>query len=227
MRAIRNMLKRLRTDQSGLSMAELLVAGILTVIVFAVMGTMFMQVAKLTTTSNQVAGSNKNATNAANGITSVVRVATNVARLNNPAPLLAIEAGSNKTTLIVYSLSNTSPTVPAPTKVTFSYDSANARITETRCTGTLSGSYYSNFTTCTPFRVIGNDIAYTAAEQLFTYRDVNGVIIPMSGNLTDTQRALVASIVVTVRVLPTAPGSRVSVVTNTVVLRNIGLDTGT
>ena len=45
MRAIRNALKRLRSDQSGLSMAELLVAGILTVIVFAVIGTMFIQVA--------------------------------------------------------------------------------------------------------------------------------------------------------------------------------------
>lgn len=227
MRAIRNTLKRLRSDQSGLSMAELLVAGILTVIVFAVIGTMFVQVAKLTTVSNQVAGSNKNATNAANGITSVVRVATNVARLNNPIPLLAIEAGSNKTTLIVYSLSNTSPTVPAPTKVTFTFDSANSRITETRCTGTLSGSYYSNFTTCSAARIIANDVAYTSSEQLFTYKDVNNATIAMSGNLTDSQRAQVASIEVTVRVLPTTPGSRVSLVTNTVVLRNIGLDTGT
>ena len=45
---IRSQLRRLRSDDSGLSLVELLVSGLLTVAILAMIGNMFIQTAKIT-----------------------------------------------------------------------------------------------------------------------------------------------------------------------------------
>jgi len=225
---MRALIRRLRADQSGLSLAEVLVAVLLTALLFVMVGAMFVQVTNLTTAASQTRESNGNASNIANEINSVVRVATNLAKLNSAIPDPAVVDGT-RSSLTIYSLADTSATTPAPTKVTFTLDAAG-KVTEARCTGSLSGAYYT-FGSCTASssRVIGVGVLAPTGttDQLFTYRDVNGApIIIGTSSLTAAQRTTVASITVTVRTQPANSTTRPVIVSNTVVLRNIGLDTG-
>lgn len=226
---MRALWKRLRSEQSGLSFTEVMVAMLLTLVLFAMVGGMFVQVAKLTTAAGQTRDSNGNASNIANEVNSVVRVATNLAKLNSTVPDTAVVDGT-RSSLTVYSLVDTSATAPAPTKVTITLDAAG-KVTETRCTGSLSGNYFTfGSCTATSTRVLGIGVLAPTGvtDQLFTYRDVNDApIVIGTASLTAAQRALVSSITVTVRTQPANSTTRPVIVSNTVVLRNIGLDTGT
>jgi Tfp pilus assembly protein PilW len=225
---MRALVRRMRREDAGISMAELLVSSMLTVVVMALVGTMFVQVTRITTASNETQDYNGLASNAANELSAVLRVATTLAKSNVATPDPAIVAGT-RSSLTIYTLSNTSATNPAPAKVTFTLD-ATEKITETRCTGVASGGFWT-FTSCasTSSRSFGMGILLptSTSNQLFTYRDVNGdPILIGTGSLTAAQRAQVASITVTIRVKTVDSSTGAVLVSNTVVLRNLGLDSG-
>jgi hypothetical protein len=217
---------RIRRDDSGLSLAEVLVSAMLTLGILIMVGTMFVQTTRITTASNQTRNSNGVASNVANAVTSVIRVSTTLAKANTATPDPAVVT-AGRSTLTVYSLSNTDPQNPAPVRVSFTLDT-NGRITETRCVGKASSIYWT-FGTCasTSTRVLGDGLLDMAdgASPLFIYRDVNRVVLdPGTGTLNAANRAKVASIEVVVTAQ--APGSETEpvVLRNTVVLRNLGLD---
>jgi Tfp pilus assembly protein PilW len=219
-------LRRLRRDESGLSMAELLVAALLTSIVMVMVTSFFIQTAKLTTAAAQTRQSTGIAANVANDITSVVRMATTLAKSSSEIPDAAIVAGT-RSSLTIYSYANTSATDPAPIKVTFTLDASGA-VTETRCTGTSSSGFWT-FGTCatTSTRTLGTGILAPTgvSDQLFTYRDGSGTVMSIgTGSLSATQRAEVSSILIQVRTQTGASGD-VIWVKNSVVLRNLGLET--
>lgn len=230
MQAVSRRLRRLRDDSSGLSLVELLVSLGLSVMIMVMVASMFIQVTRITTASNQTHNSNGVAANVANELSAVLRVATTLAKNNVATPDPAIVTGT-RSSVTMYSLSNTSATNPAPVRVTFTL-SAAGRVTEDRCVGVASGAYWT-FGSCssTSSRILGDGILAPTGvgNQLFTYLDVNGAsLVPGSGglgSLTAAQRALVAKIIVIVRAQ--APGSETDavLVTNTVVLRNLGLET--
>jgi Tfp pilus assembly protein PilW len=226
MRGVNRRLRALRDDASGLSLVELLVSLGLSLLMLIMVATMFIQVTKITKASNQTHNSNGVAANVANELSAVLRVATTLAKLNVATPDPAIVAGT-RSSVTIYSLSNTSATNPAPVRVTFTL-SAAGRVTEDRCIGVASGAYWT-FGSCasTSTRILGDGIIAPSGvtNQLFTYLDVNNnPILIGTGSLTAAQRALVAKIVVIVRAQ--APGSETDpvLVKNTVVLRNLGLE---
>jgi Tfp pilus assembly protein PilW len=215
-------MRQLREDQSGVSLTELLVASVLTMAIVAMVATMFVQTTRITTTSLQTTGANSNASNVANEVTAVLRVATNLAR-SGTTPLPAIASGG-ASSLQLYSLSNTSPTSPAPVRVTFTL--ASGTVTETRCTGTSSGGFWS-FTTCasSQTRTLGTGVqSGTGIAPLFSYLDAGGDAITVSGSLSDEQRANVASVTVAVTTRVQQSTAAPVIITNTVSLRNLGLD---
>jgi Tfp pilus assembly protein PilW len=220
-------LRRVREDERGLSLTELLITSLLTMVVMALIGSFFIETARLTTVAAQSRETTGVAANIANSLTSVVRMATTLAKSSSEIPDPAIVAGT-RSSLTIYSYTNTSATDPAPVRVTFTLD-ATGKLTETRCTGTSSSGFWS-FSSCasTSTRTLGQGVLAPTgtSDQLFTYRDGSGT--PMligTGSLSAAQRADVSSILIQVRVK--APGSNVDpvVVTNTVVLRNLGLET--
>jgi Tfp pilus assembly protein PilW len=237
--AINERLKRLREDQSGLSFAEILVAVMLSMLILVMVTSFFIQVGKITTNSGQQRDANRNAANISNELTSVLRVASTLPKLNTATADPAIVDGT-RSSLTVYALSNTVATKPAPVKITFTLD-ATGKVTETRCTGTASGNYYT-FASCvtSTTRTLGTNVLAPATPtgttvqnlvdsgQLFTYLDVNGNPFTIgTGSLSATQRATVAKIIVTVRTQATGSTAKPVVVSSVIVLRNIGLDTGT
>ena len=231
MRRIARRVTRLRDEQSGLSMTELLVAAMLTTVMLALVGTMFVQITRLTTAANQGRTSNGVAADMSNSITSVLRVAATRPVTGSVIPEAAIVAGT-RSSLTLYSYSNTdgnNPLAVKMAKITYTLNASGA-LTETRCTGVLTGGFWY-FSTCTPSttRTLGTGLLAPTGvtDQLFTYRDGNGdPYVIGTGSLSDTQRASVGSITVTVRVRAEGTTSDPVIISSTVVLRNLGLDTG-
>lgn len=220
--------RRLRDDQSGLSMAELLIAMMLTSIILLMVGSFFIQTTKLTAQAAQLRESTGSAANIANGITSVLGVATTLAKAGSEIPDPAVVAGT-RSSVTVYSYANTSATDPAPVKVTFTLDAAGT-VTETRCTGTKSAGFWT-FGSCaaSSTRTLGAGVLAPTgtSDQLFTYRNGSGTAYAIgTGSLTAAQRAEVSSIVVTLRVQSDGSSTEPVLIRNTVVLRNLGLETG-
>jgi type II secretory pathway pseudopilin PulG len=231
MRRLHTRLVRLREDESGLSMTELLVSAILTSIMLAMIGTMFVQTTRLTTAASQTHNSNAVAASMSNGVTAVLRTATTLAKSGSEIPDPAIVSGSREA-LSIYAFSNTSFSSPAPTKITYSITDSDLdgflELTETRCTGVASGGFWT-FGGCaaTTKRSFGEGLQNSVSDTLFSYHDAGGAPIVIGTTaLTAEQRKVVGSIIVTVRVK--APGSTNDpvVITSKVVLRNLGLDTG-
>jgi Tfp pilus assembly protein PilW len=217
---------RLRGDDSGLSLVELLVSGLLTVVMLVMVSTMFIQTAKITANSTQTTNSANDASNIANELTSVLRVATTLAKSGQAVPDPAIVSGSRES-VTIYSLSNTTASNPSPVRVTFTVGT-DRKVTESRCTSTASSGFWV-FGSCTvTTRNLGGNVVPSTgtSDQLFTYYTATGSpIVIGAGNLTAAQRATVASIRVYVSCKAAGSDTKQVVISNKVVLGNIGLDT--
>jgi Tfp pilus assembly protein PilW len=229
---IRRISRRLRSEDAGLSLAELLVSALMSLLILAMIGTFFIQTAKLTANSTQTTNSSNDAANIANEITSVIRVATTIPKSGAPTPDAAIVTGK-KDSLVIYSLSNTDPATLAPVKVTFEIadpkGDGSRTLKETRCVATSSAGFW-NFGGCTPkVRYLGNNLMPItgASDQLFTYLNATGGVIPFdaaTGKIADANLSKVASIVVLVSVRSNGSRTQQVVISNKVVLGNLGLE---
>jgi len=223
--------RRLRgASDDGMSLVELIVVMMVSGVVLAIVGTMFVNVALVTSNANATTTRSSIAANVMNEMSKVIRTSSNNAVAGDDDPDPAIVSGTAKA-LTVYSYVDTSATAPAPTKVTFRVD-ANGNVFEDRVAGSVSGSFYV-FTGATTTRPLGGPIISTS---LFTYLDsANAVVTPGATGLTLAQRNTVASIKVTVTVAnsvtyrtnsPGAPGNSPIVIENTIGMPNLLL-TGT
>lgn len=225
---IRRALRRLRSEDAGLSLAELLVSGLLTIVIMAMVGSMFVQTAKITIASTHTTASNNVASNIANELTSSIRVATTLAKSGQILPDPAV-AEASREKLVIYSLSNTSASNPAPVRITVTVK-ADRTVNVERCTAVESGGFWT-FGSCGSLenRNLGGALtAVSGTDQLFTYyTSSNTVLNPGAGSLSATDRAKIAKIKVYVSVQATAGSStKPAVISNLVVLGNLGLDTG-
>jgi hypothetical protein len=187
---------------------------------------MFIQTAQITADSTQTSNSSSDATNIANAVTSVVRVATTLAKSGQAIPDPAIVSGSRES-LTIYSLSDTDASNPSPVRVTFTIGT-DRRLVESRCKSTASGGFWTfGGCTVTSRNIGGNVQALTGtSDQLFTYYTSTGApILIGAGNLTAAQRATVTSIRIYVSVKADGSNTKQVVISNKVVLGNIGLDT--
>ena len=182
-----------------MSLSELIVVMMVTGIVLAAVGTFFVNIAIVTTNANAATSRTNVAANVMNEMSKVIRTSSNnaVAASDDPDPAIV---SATPSALTVYSYVDTSPTAPAPSKVTFRVDS-NGIVFEDRVKGTLSGSYYV-FTGATTTRNLGGPIL---PASLFTYLDTaNAVITPGAAGLTLDQRNTVASIKVVITIANTS-----------------------
>jgi Tfp pilus assembly protein PilW len=231
---IRRTLRRIREDESGLSLAELLVSGLLTIAIMAMIGTMFIQTAKITANSTQTSKSNNIAANIANEVTSVIRVATTNARAGATLPDAAIVSGTRES-LQLYALSNTNATTPSPSRITFTVVPGSGTVetrsvTEEICTATASGGFWV-FSTCGSIvnRNLGGAVQPLTgvSDQFFTYyTDTAGTapILIGTGSLSAAQCRTVASIRIYVSVKASGSQTKTTVINNLVVLGNLGLE---
>lgn len=224
---MRAILRRLRRDDSGLSLTELLVSTMLTLLVLIMVGNMFISATRITLASNQTRTSNDVATNIVNEVSSVLRFSTDLIKADDSIDFAVNAATTKKVTVYsLYAIYNTSGSTPAPSKITFELvrlpGTTVDSVTETRCPGTLSGTVWTFSTTCTT-RNLGTGVVPDSTP-LFSYLDANGNAIVTGSGLSSGDRDKVASIIVTVRSQAEKAKTPFVVITNTVVLRNLGLD---
>src|SRR5665647_2329800 len=101
-----------------MSLTELIVAMMVTGIVLAIVGTMFVNVAKVTSNSNKTTTRSNTASNIMSAISTVIRPAVDNAvsgAADDPAVVSATPLS-----LTIYSLVNTNAVSPQPTKVAYS-----------------------------------------------------------------------------------------------------------
>jgi Tfp pilus assembly protein PilW len=207
--------------EDGMSLMELIVGMMVSVVLLAIVGAMFFNVVKVTSNANATTTRSSTAANIINEIGTVLRPAVThpIASSSDDDP--AIVSGT-PLALTLYSLVDANALTPAPTKVTFTIDSTGT-VVESRVAATASGNYWV-FTATPTIRKLGGPVqSLTGTNALFVYRDdVGTVITPGGSGLTLTQRASVATIQVTVNIAnsPTT-GSDPVIVTNTFGLPNV------
>lgn len=206
--------------EDGLSLTELLVAAMLSVLVLALSAGIFAQTVRLTQASNTTQNSTRLASTAANALTQTIRMAVQL-EVSGASPAPPVVAGTSSS-LTIYSASDTSATAPAPSRYTYSV-TAEGTLVETRCTGTASGTTWT-FATCasTTTRSIGPGLASgTGVTPLFQYYSGSTLVDPGTGSLTDAQRASIDSITVTVTAGSSTNASQRVVVSSPVSMLNL------
>lgn len=208
-------------SEAGLSLVEIIVAMMLTGILMTIVGSLVINVAKITSNSGSTALRSSVAANVMDEVSKVVRPASNN-DTGGTDPDPAVVSGTISG-LTVISYVDANPVSPAPTKVTFRLD-AKSNLVEDRIAGTLSATGYWTFTGTTTTRTIGGPVsALTGNDALFVYLDDNGqVLTPGTTGLSLTQRQSIASIRVTIRIENAlTSGSDPIIITNTVGMPNV------
>jgi prepilin-type N-terminal cleavage/methylation domain-containing protein len=214
-------LRRRLSAESGLSLIEMLVAMMLSGILLAMVGTLFVTIARSTTTSNLSREASTVAGNAANAMSKSIRFAVQN-RVQGQLALDPAVVAATPTTLTIYTLAETQPGSPAPTMVRFRV--SGTQLLEERWPATDTGGFWT-FAGGAPtgVRPLGAAIVASAGQPLFRYLDSAGAeLVPGAGGLTAGQRADVTSITVVVRARSASSSDApVAVVENTVGMPNL------
>jgi len=215
-------LRRLRDDEDGMSITELVVTMFVTGILLAIVASMFLNVARVTANSNASNQRTSVAANVMEGITKVIRTAANneIAGGNSDPAIVAATANA----LTIYSYVDTSAVSPAPTKVSYRVD-ASGNVIEDRVAGSKSGGYWA-FTAAATSRTLGGPVqTLGGTDALFVYLDGKSkVITPADAGLTLSERISIASVRVNVRILNAlSTGADPIVVQNTIGMPNLRL----
>lgn len=220
--------RRLSAEDSGIGMVELLVSMMLSAVLLAMVGTMFVNIARATTSAGQTREGTSVAGTLANELSRVIRSAAQNAVAGQPTLDPAIVAGTPDS-LTLYSLTDTSSSAPAPLKVRFSV--VGGKLVEERWRAVAAGGYWTFGTgAADSTRTLGGTVVGPtgSADPLFVY--VNGagaVVSPGATGLTPDQRALVASVRISVRVRgASSPSAPVVLVQNTVGMPNLAYTGG-
>lgn len=207
---IRGMRQRVRVHDEGITLVELLVVMMLSALVMTLAGTMFINVARATTSANGLRQSTAEAANIMTVASTDIRAGTRVPR---PAadPYPAVQPGSSDRQLVLVTFSDTGPVLDAPIQVRYRVD--RGRMLQERWASSTTFPLAS----APPFtRILGESV--NATGPIFTYYDLAGARV--TDLSTESQRAKVASIRVELTV--TAPQSSESVkIVNDVGMPNV------
>jgi prepilin-type N-terminal cleavage/methylation domain-containing protein len=217
----RTVLARVRRDDSGISLIEMLVAMMLSGILLAMVGTLFVTIARATTTSNLSREASAVAGNAASAMSKTIRFAVQ----NRVQGQLALDPAlveATPTSITLYSIADAQPAKPAPAMVR--YRIAVGELLEERWTASDTGGFWT-FSGGAPalVRPLGATVLASDTQPLFEYLDSTGArLTPGASGLTADQRAEVTAVAVTVRARATTPDDApLAVVENTVGMPNL------
>jgi prepilin-type N-terminal cleavage/methylation domain-containing protein len=223
---------RLKNDQAGMTLVELMV----TIFVLGVLGTvvvtLFVNVSTTFTRDRAATDSTNVAAIGMNEITKVIRAGTTIRVAGSNLDDPVFEIADKEEMLLRSYLADSSTGVLSPVKVELKINATTRELTERRWTSTKNTAGYWIFsTTAGASRTVARTIPVivpplkSGQKYLFTYYDKDSVelVIP-TGGLTLDQRRAVAAVGVTVTVQADLSG-RAKPVTlqNTVGIPNLGI----
>lgn len=224
-----NSFRRLSRDDTGLTLAELLVTIALLSVLMGVVVTTFVQFNRVYIDNRAAADNTSAASIAMNEITRVIRSGTENpivgSTVNQP---VFSEAGTRR--VVMQSYLDTESADPRPVRVRFEIN-ASRELVETRWAATpVSGAsgYFTFASRPLSSRVVARriELPSTIPNEIFTYLDKNGValVIPTSGQLTETQRRSVVAVQVRLTVQTDDRGqAKPATLHNTVGIPNLGV----
>lgn len=208
---------RLASD-TGVSLAELIVAIMILGIVLTVVSGTFSSLARATSQARTIDQATREATNGLDSMTRVIRAATNnpVPNSTTLAPSFSV-AGTDSMTLI--SAVNLSGSVNKPQQTSYRVDATTRRLVETTTQSVSVSSTFWEFSGATTSRTLSSPVA-TISTPLFRYYDVAGQPLTPQANglLTDDQEKSVASVSITLSVAGAGAGTNDDVTLASVVI---------
>lgn len=220
---------RLRADQAGLTLVELLVAMSLSLIVLTVAGSFLISSQKASVTASSVSRNTRAASAAMNEIGRVLRAATDNPVPTGDDPQYAFQYAS-ATSVRFFAYVNLDSTLSQAVEVQLTLDPSTKRITETKWVGTAvagNSSYYAF-----PLSSASSLSAAPTSTRVLTSSAVNGSLFSFkdaAGNVLGTPTSAVAatdllnirSVGVTVTVGSSASDANAVTLSNTASMPNI------
>jgi type II secretory pathway component PulJ len=213
---------RSRSEDAGLSLIELLIAIMLTGLIMTLGVWMFVAGTHSVSLAQSIDGGTRQASNGMNEVARMIRAAT-------PNPVVAPTPGQplNAPAVIVASASSVQffayvnlTGAESPVRVTFDVSNGILRETQAPATSTTAGANgHWDFGAAGTPRNLCNSIP--AGVSVFRYFNKAGAELLPANLSTDTQRAAIASIQVTITIQPTGAANAVTV-TNTIGMANVG-----
>jgi type II secretory pathway pseudopilin PulG len=225
-RALRRLTATLGARDAGISLVELLISMLLLGVVMTMVSGLYMSASSTLRQAQALTGNTRQASNAMNEVSRVIRAATENPVSGQPLNDPALEQATPEA-LTLYAYVNLGMSTQQPLKIQLALD-ANRRLVETRWASTVSSGGYFTFSS-TPFstRIIAETVA-PSGTALFSYRDGAGV--PMLGAAglgtlgTSIERRSVSSIAVSLTLQASVTDDRSAVtLQNTVGMPNVTL----
>jgi Tfp pilus assembly protein PilW len=210
---VRSTLRRIARDERGLSLAELIVAVVVTLVLLSLVFGFFMIGNKSIVLSRSASIDSGTASNAMNEMSRVVRSGSGLAVKNQTFLNSAFLAASQES-VTLYSYVDSPTTAARPIIVQFSLD-AQRNLVEKRWLPTGTDGDYFLFNggiaaTPTTIRRLGGPIAGTPTgqPQLFTFQSTTGAMTPQSdGTILAANLASIVGVQIDVRVNTAASGT--------------------
>jgi Tfp pilus assembly protein FimT len=210
---------------SGLSIVELLVSMMLAALLLVLVGTTFVQLVRTTSTVTVSRESSGSASAIAAALSKVIRSASTNPVTGQQLPDPAIVSATDNA-LVLYSYVDTVASSPKPSKVQFTV--VAGQIVEKRWATTSTKSPWLFPDTTAPANIT---VTYPgvyvpeASTPLFAYLDAADTPVAAASGLTATQRPLIASIRIAVRVRPATSSTAKAVsIVNIVGMPNVGIE---
>jgi len=221
--SIREVVRRRRADDAGVTLAELLVTIMIFGIVLTVVTGTFVSLTRATTQAGTTDQNVRQASNGMNELTREIRGA-----VNNPVPNLPDAAAFSIATTESMTLStavNQSGSATQPQLVNFALGSDRSLI-ETKTTAVSFQNTYWQFTGVVSKRTLTGPVSVSSASipVLFQYFDSTGTVLTPNaqGALTAAQMGTIASVTVTLSIKSTQVVDTGVTLANTVGLPNLG-----
>jgi hypothetical protein len=219
---------RAEEREAGITLVELLVASMVTVVLLALMGNLLLIGSKTTTAAHYQNKDTGTASNIMNEISTAVRFGTNIANSTPTATPAIVSAG--KEWLILYTFEHADEANPQPVMVEFVVDPATRNVVEKTWSTTISPDGFFTFPEVTDkhtvapaidaapksTRILGGPVstAPTGKDPLFTYTGPSGVVgweNDYEASSLGTNLALIATVNITVRVATGQPNQALPV----------------
>lgn len=215
-------LRELRKRESGLSLIELLIAIMLTGLIMTLGVWMFVAGTHSVSLAQSIDGGTRQASNGMNQVARMIRAAT-PNPLANPTPGNPLNApaviSATATSVQFYAYVNLSG-AESPVMVAYGVSGGILQETQYPATSNTAGANgHWDFGAAKPTRNLCNSIP--SGTVVFRYFDKTRAELLPANLTTDTQRAAIASIQVTITIQPTGAANAVSI-TNTIGMANVG-----
>jgi len=203
------LLERLRREDRGISLAELIVAMSVGILVLAMVGAFFVSVSRASTTTSGVDANTRSASTAMRQVERMFRVASNNPVSSGVDTQYAFQYASATSVRFFAYINLNSAVDVQPVEVQYSLDTTKGLLTETKWNGTATDatkSYYdfpraaSATLGAVPTASI-NLVNSVVPTTLFSYADAGGnPLAPGAAGLSATQLQAVRSVTVTLTV---------------------------